>query len=478
MRHRFRDILLYILASVVIVGGVFGMFDALATPGGAQKSGPGLADKIGIWALNPIANLDRLNILLLGSDDRVLPNGEVDRGRSDSVMVLALNPKLKHAAMLSLPRDLLVTIPEVPKGVQTYPQKLNHAYAFGGVKLSERTIEREFGLHFDHYAKIGLKDFVQVVDMLGGVDMNIPDYEGQGRGMNYDDSWGNLHVHLKPGFQHLNGRQAMGFVRYRKSDNHTKKGGWIGITDSERAGNQQLFLKAMVEQKAKVSNLPALMRAASYIMQHIDTDMDWKTMVGLANVMRGLDTSKILHLTPPVDDKTIGGIYYSAPQPGSIDGLRRRIDAFLAGATEENPQGNMPYLKLGPTGTATPGTPAAAAAKPATPAHPLRVRILNGSGTPGVARTASDLVADKTVRLEPAGNADRYDYAATIIQYAPGQQAAAGRVAARLNLPRAQLQAVSVPPGTTQPDLTIILGRDFSGAAARGPVRAARPIRP
>ena len=69
--------------------------------------------------------------------------------------------------------------------------------------MARKVIERELGIKFDYYAKIDLKNFVKVVDMLGGVDIDVPDYEGGGRGMNYDDNWGQLHIHLKPGLQHL-----------------------------------------------------------------------------------------------------------------------------------------------------------------------------------------------------------------------------------------------------------------------------------
>jgi LCP family protein required for cell wall assembly len=406
-----------------------------------------------------------VNLLLLGTDDRVKPNGEVDRGRSDSVMVLCLNPQLKRAVMLSLPRDLLVTIPEVPKGVQSYPQKLNHAYAFGGVDLSDKTIGREIGIPFDYHAKVSLEDFVKVVDMLGGVEVNVPDYEGHGRGMNYDDNWGNLHVHLKPGYQHLNGRQAQGFVRYRKSDYHNTKGGLYGITDTERGGNQQIFLKAMIEQHAHVSNLPNLMRAAAFTMQHLDTNMDWRTMVGLAMTARKLDTNHLLHLVPPVADKMINSIYYCVPLPGKMEEMRQRIDAYLAGASDEPVTGDMPFLKkeMGPgppqaAGSAVPGVPAAA---PVAPAVPVRVRVLNGSGGPGAAKLAASRIKGNHVRLDPVGNADRSDYSATIIKYAPGQQAAAQWLATALGLPEAQLQQVAADPALPGVDVTMVVGQDF-----------------
>ncbi len=454
MSLRFRDVLLYMLAGVVIVGGAVGMLDAVMAPSAGANGKP--AGGLAIPFVNPLAHRDRVNILLIGADDRVVLSGKFEPGRSDTIMVVSLNPQLKRAAMLSLPRDYLVTLPEVPKGVQTYPQKINHAYHYGGVKLARRTIERELGIHFDYYAKIDLKNFVKVVDMLGGVYLNVPDYEGKGRGMNYDDDWGQLHIHLKPGYQHLNGEQAMGFVRYRKSQYHARSGGVLGITDSERASNQQIFLKAMIEQKVRLSNLPSLLRAGGFVLQHIDTDMDWRTAVALMNVMRGLDTSKILHLTLPVVDKTIGGTYYCYAPPGKLEEMRAEMDAFLAGATDV-PNSN---IKSGALASA-----AAEAASPAAPAGPARVKILNGSGASGAARQAYALIRGSAVHLHSLGNADHYDYEQTVIEYVPGRRSTAQRLAAQIGVPGAELREAARQPGPAPPDITITLGRDFQTAA-------------
>ncbi len=451
MRLRFRDVVLYILAGLIIVGGAFGMVDAVMAPNPGAK--PGVADRVGAGWLNPLAGRDRLNLLLVGADDRVVKSGEFVPGRADTIMVLSLSPKTKRAALMSLPRDLLVTIPEAPKGVQTYPQKINHAYAFGGVDLTRRTIERELGLDFDYYAKVDLKSFVEVVDMLGGVELEVPDYEGGGRGMNYDDDWGQLHIHLKPGYQHLNGKEAMGFVRYRKSNYHTRSGGWIGLTDSERAGNQQVFLKALVEQKVKVTNLPSLLRAAGFVMENIDTDLEWRTAVGLANVLRSLDTSQLLHLTVPVRDRTIGGTYYGEADSAKLAEMRGEIDAFLAGATDLPTSNLTPGVRQGTT---------------AAEARPVRVRVLNGSGKAGEARRAADLLKDKHVHLDKVANADRYDYRETIIEHVKGQQEAARRLAVALGLPGAQIQEIRPDPSAPGVDLTIIVGRDFT-ATVRAP---------
>lgn len=447
MRPRFRDIMLYMLVAAVIVGGAFGILDTILYPGVASQEGAGLVEPVRLRDLiiNPVANVERIDILLIGADDRVVAGGWYEQGRSDTLIVMSLSPKHQQAVMLSLPRDLLVRIPEakaMPKVGFDYPHKLNAAYCYGalygkgGVPLTLRTVERELGMSFDYYAKIDLDAFVEVVDMLGGVELEVPDIEGHGRGMNYDDEWGNLHIHLQPGRQHLDGEQAMGFVRYRQSNYRNSRGNRIGLTDVQRAENQQKFLKAMVEQKVKLTNLPKLLRAGRFIMQRIDTDMDWRTAYGLLKVLRGLDTSNLLHLTLPVETKKLGGIdYCEVPEEKMLE-QQTQIVAFLEGGADEGP----PEAE-----------------------QPLRVQVLNGCGIPGAAGRATEMIRDAAVKLDSPANADSYDYERTIIEYRQGTKQAAQRLARRLGVKRPQLKQVSRASGEG-PDLTITLGHDFSAA--------------
>lgn len=445
MRPKWRDLMLYMLAAAVIVGGVFGLLDTVLSPGVSSREGtaPGEPVRLRDLIINPVANVERIDILLIGADDRVVAGGWYEQGRSDTLIALSLSPQHKQAVMLSLPRDLLVHIPEaktMPKVGYDYPHKLNAAYCYGclygegGVPLTRHTVERELGMTFDYYAKIDLDSFVEVVDMLGGVELEVPDVEGHGRGMNYDDDWGHLHIHLQPGRQHLDGEQAMGFVRYRQSNYFNSRGHRIGLTDIQRAENQQKFLKAIVEQKVKLTNLPRLLRAGKFIMQRIDTDMDWRTAYGLIKVLRGMDTGNILHLTLPVEDKKLGGVwYFEAPSKQLMD-QQARIAAFLTGGEEQSP---------------------------ALPEQPLRVQVLNGCGVPGAAGRATEMIRGPAVKLDSPANADRYDYEWTIIKYRQGTRETAQRLAQRLGVKRPRLRQVAQSEGEG-PDLTIILGHDFS----------------
>jgi len=196
------DIALYMIAAVVVVMGALGAVSALMNPAGS----PGLTTPrpaVGIVQRlrEPFPGRTRINVLLLGSDD--LDN----IGRSDTIMVLSLNPRLKHVAVLSIPRDSRVEVPG--HGLD----KINSAYAYGGVELAQKTVEQFLGVHIDYYAQVDFNAFVEAVDELGGVDIDVPDPFGTGKGMvkhTYYES-----INLKPGYQHLDGKQALQFARYR-----------------------------------------------------------------------------------------------------------------------------------------------------------------------------------------------------------------------------------------------------------------------
>ena len=174
------------------------------------------------------------NWLLVGSDSRKgltaaqrkkLKTGRAAGQRTDSMMLLHIPETDDPPTLISLPRDSAVTIPGKGR------DKLNAAYAYGGPKLLVRTIENATGVHIDHYMEIGFAGFVDIVDAVGGVEINV-------RAAVDDPKAG---LKLKKGVQTLNGAQALGYVR-------TRKGG--ALPDYERTKRQRQFLSAVVKKAA------------------------------------------------------------------------------------------------------------------------------------------------------------------------------------------------------------------------------------
>ncbi|MDO4204529.1 MAG: LCP family protein [Selenomonadaceae bacterium] len=204
---------------------------------------------------------DKATILIMGVDTR-----EDDVGRSDTMMVAAVDPKKKQASLLSVPRDTRVHI-------EGYGyEKINAAFMLGGRKLAQSTVEDFLGTPIDHYVMINNRAFKKVIDAIGGIDIDVE------MRMDYEDPWdddGGLVIDLYPGYQHLNGKQAIGYVRYRDEE------GDIG-----RIARQQKFVKAVMEKVTSPGIITDLPEIASVVYENIETDMSLRQLLELAGAFK------------------------------------------------------------------------------------------------------------------------------------------------------------------------------------------------
>ncbi|HJN15638.1 MAG TPA: LCP family protein [Armatimonadota bacterium] len=310
---RLTDVLLCVLAVALVALGAREV-GPLLDPLGGEESVISVADVQRVVGQAPAPETrQRVTILLLGADRR--PG---DRGRSDTLIVLLVNPQSGRLALLGLPRDLYAAVPGHGR------TKINHAYAFGGPELSRETVEGFLGLEIDHYTVCYFEGFVEAIDALGAVEVDVPDVEGKGRGMNYDDHAGHLHIHLEPGIQRLDGEQALGFVRYRKSNTPG-----LGDGDTQRSGRQQTLLKAVAEQHLKATSLPGLLAAARIVADNIETDMSPGDIASLARALHASGTGAMMTRTVPLKDSSWrkGQAYYAH---ADADRLRETLDEIEA----------------------------------------------------------------------------------------------------------------------------------------------------
>lgn len=410
------DYFIYVCAFCIIGVGAIGSYDAVTTPVEAGLAAAGQAPATFNVLPEPFPGRNRITLLLVGADDR-----KDEQGRSDTMILVFLNPRSHQVALLSVPRDLKVHIPGYGN------TKINASYAYGGVELARETIEEVFGVDIDYYAKADFKGFIEIVDMLGGVDLEVPDVEGRGRGMNYDDNWDNLHIHLKPGFQHLDGTQAIGFVRYRKSNTPG-----LGDGDFGRSARQQQFLKAMVQQKLKITNVLQLAAVAPKVLQWVQTDLSVREAAELALVLKDVKPENLLQadLQPYLRDYRTADGWFVLCSDESIRTVLEEIDSHLL----------------------------------STPVGGLQVMVLNGCGEAGVAAAAGERLLREGFEVE-TDNADNYDYEETIIRHSPGQRAAAQAVRRALGVGRLE----ELPEPQTDPEvsptaaqkITVVVGSDF-----------------
>jgi polyisoprenyl-teichoic acid--peptidoglycan teichoic acid transferase len=407
MRRRGRalDAVLYCLAAIVVGAGGAGVYDMVVhadTGPGGQSTG------IGHMFSSPLAGMKEVRILLVGSDDR-----KDDKGRADSLMVFFLNPQTKRAALLSFPRDLYVPIPGHGD------DKINHSYAFGGVPMLRGCIDGVIGEPVTYYAHCTFDSFVKAIDLLGGVDVDVPDYEGKGFGMNYDCPGDNLVIHLRPGPQHLTGYKAMGFARFRHSNVPGKS-----ITDTQRASNQQAVLKGIVEQKLRPSNAGRLLKTAGYILNTIDTDVPWRVAADLARILRTVKSEDLYTATVPITDHMRGLIYYADVDQTGFDDVMRRVKEHLAGAP-----------------------------------LPATVEVLNGTGRAGAASQAATVLQSNGFVVKAVANGVKRRTNTTVIEYAKGKGEVARKASEVLGAAGAQVR-LGDSTQLGRADLRITLGKD------------------
>lgn len=239
---------------------------------------------------------DAQNILLIGSDSRAGDNSKYGRDdggsqRSDTTILLHLAANRKSATAMSLPRDLMVQIPECHKQDKSVskPQfaQFNSAFEFGGTACTIRTVEKMTGIRIDHHMVIDFDGFKNMVDAVDGVEICLK--------KPIDDSA--AHLKLPTGRQKLNGEQALGYVRVRKS---------IGNgSDTERMDRQQQFLGALVnkvQSNGVLLNPTRLYPVLDAATKALTTDPGLDSLKDLYDLVRGLrnvPTDKVQFLTVP-----------------------------------------------------------------------------------------------------------------------------------------------------------------------------------
>jgi len=214
-------------------------------------------------------------ILVMGID-RVAdaPVGSADsfNGRSDSMLLVRLDPSDRSIKILSIPRDTQVPIPNY--GVT----KINAANVYGGAKLAQQVVSESLNdVMIDRYVRVDTSGLIALVDAVGGVDIDVP------KRMKYTDHTQKLYIDLYPGTQTLNGRQAEGFSRFRYDED-----GDIG-----RIKRQQVVLKAIKDKLASPSvvlHLPSLLNA---MQTHIDSSLSFDEMMAIATFAMTIKSESI-----------------------------------------------------------------------------------------------------------------------------------------------------------------------------------------
>ncbi len=285
--------------------------------------GFGLFDDSNILA--PIEN-GKINVLLLGVDESGL--------RSDTIMVAAYDANAAKVNLLSIPRDTKIYIEN-----RKITRKINEIHALSSKKNSGEIVGAEAmaevvtqltGIPINYYAEFSFSSIDRLFDILGPVEFDVPDVEGRGRGMNYDDPYQNLHIHLKPGLQKLSGNQIQQFLRYRKSNYGVGTG-----SDTDRVTRQQELFKAVIDQKVNLSILPKVPAIFSQISKEIKTNIETGDITKYIRYIAKLSGESVTTYTMPGENKTIGGGSYFVVNLEETTNLMRDVFGYEVTPTDK-----------------------------------------------------------------------------------------------------------------------------------------------
>jgi LCP family protein required for cell wall assembly len=232
------------------------------------------------------------NLLVVGLD-----NVEGSH-RTDSIMVMHISPNNKKVYVVAIPRDTIMNVPGV--GLT----KVNHAFAYGGVDLTKRTLENFFGIKMPFTVAINIDGLAKVIDTLGGLTIDVE------KRMYYVDYAGGLFVDLYPGIQHLNGRQALGYVRFR----HDSTG------DIGRILRQQKFMQALARKIIIKKDVLSAPKVIMSLLSNINTNMNVRQILGLTLSMRqSFDIGNLEMTSLPGDPVMIDKVFYIKPNIAETD---------------------------------------------------------------------------------------------------------------------------------------------------------------
>jgi LCP family protein required for cell wall assembly len=291
------------LSGVAVVSASAGALLAVAIAGTPLSQSPLSLEDANVFNKDePISSgmnlrLPRLtrpvNILVLGvkvlSSDVADPPPEVRdlgyhapvnslEGLTDTMLLIRFNPSTHQVMVLSIPRDTRTWVDGM--GLT----KINAANAVGGPALSARaTSELLGGVGIDRYVRINVQGVEKLLDALGGVTVYVP------KDMKYTDESQHLYINLSQGEQHLNGKQALQFLRFRYDE----------YGDIGRIQRQQMFMRALTEQVLKPATLPRLPQILSVIQSNLDTNLSVEELIALAGFAAQTDRPNVKMMMVP-----------------------------------------------------------------------------------------------------------------------------------------------------------------------------------
>ena len=394
---------------------------------------PGLSALPGVDNGQPEAGTieDRINILVMGLDRRV-DEAEGNPSRTDTMFVVTVDPYSKTAGVFSIPRDLWVEIPDGEGGY--FKERINVAYEYGPLKnypgggpgLAMATVEHNFDMKIDHYVVLDFVGFMELVDAVGGIDVDVKEAIWDPSYCNTTDCSDFQQVYFEPGLQHMDGELALQYVRIR-----------YGSDDLDRIERQQDVIRATLDAALSAEMLIPNRAVSIYnkFRDAVDTDVSAFKVPGLALLAQDIPPESIVNisLASAVQGGFAGDAAVLFPIWEQVEVLKAQL--FFDGELRS---------------------------------EAAFVEVQNGTQTPGLATSVTDYLTKQgfpETDLTIANATDGVDHQQTLIYDLAGKPYTAKKLAAWLGLPTSRVQEVrgdttSVPVPESAADIVVVLGTD------------------
>lgn len=373
---------------------------------------------------------ERVNILLLGIDER---QDQYGPWRTDTMIVLTIDPENNTAGILSIPRDLWVNIPGYDAN------RINTAHYTGDLKkhpgggpaLAIKTVQDFFGIPIHYYVRVNFRGFVEAIDTIGGIDIYVeeeiddPKYP--------DEAYGYDPLYIPAGLQHMDGELALKYARTRHSG-----------SDFDRLRRQQQVIMAVRDKVLRFDLLPQLLSKLPQLLQTVgdavQTDLQPDEILNLAQLAGQIDDEHIktavIDSSMTVDTTTPNGAQVLIP---IRDEIRAVVDDVFTAPVQEAEDKSEDREKVIAEGA--------------------KIIVHNGSTIGNLAAQTSAFLKEQGLQVVEFGNAERFDYPTTIIVDYTGKEYTVQYLARLLNIPQDNIQPFT--GSYSEIDIRLIIGADF-----------------
>ena len=354
-KHTLRKVLLTLLLIIIVIGIIF--FIHVQKNGGGLK---GIVTTVIGSSAEKEKELQDIYLLVMGKSENM----------TDTIMVVKYSAKNQSASMLSIPRDTFTGDDEKRARAS---DKINSKYINGGAQDTLKEVNELTGLNIRYYLIVDTKALRDLVDAIGGVEFDVP------IDMDYDDVTQALHIHVKKGLQLLNGEQAEGVVRFRHNNNYTSYPVSYGDNDLGRMRTQREFLKILLKQLMKPTNITKINNLLKIAQEEVETNIDWNTAKGYVPSLFGFDTNNLVTNALPGEPKYANGVAVFIASQSKTKELINKMFLQVVDNTEKTTEGADTDTNTTSTNT----TKSTTSTTPTTlkPKSSISLQLINGTGS-------------------------------------------------------------------------------------------------